>query len=124
MSSPDDAHAFALIELRLADDDPALARRIDTINQQFPDAADADRGTDDGRRGPSTDEAEQGGAAGRETALHSDTERSWTARVAVALAAMAVIGLLLAAILSVRGNDESDTSQPFGSAPSTSATVL
>ncbi|MCC9708453.1 hypothetical protein E4N62_26235 [Streptomyces sp. MNU76] len=103
MSSPDEAHAFALIERRLADDDPALARRIDTINQQFPDAADADRSTDDGHRDPSTDEAEQGGAAGRETALRGDTERSWTVKVAVALAAMAGIGLLLAVILSVRG---------------------
>ncbi|MBG0851514.1 hypothetical protein I2W78_06545 [Streptomyces spinoverrucosus] len=124
MSSPDDAHAFALIEQRLAEDDPTLARRLDTLEQQFPDAADADQGTDDGRRGPGTDEAEPDEAASRETALHGDAERSWTVKVAVALAAMAGIGLLLAAILSAHADDESETSQPHGSAPSTSAPVL
>ncbi|MFV0132382.1 hypothetical protein ACLGIH_03815 [Streptomyces sp. HMX87] len=111
-------HAFARIERRLAREDPELAQRIDAINSQFTDmcgegTAQADErrtGHCDGRAGDRT--AEEGPGD------HADGghQRSRSAVTAAVLAAVAILGLLLTAILSSPGGTQ-EPIQPNGLAP-------
>jgi anti-sigma-K factor RskA len=125
-SAMNEEHAFARIERSLAREDPELAQRIEAINSQFTDlgdegAAQADErrtGRCDGRAGDRTadedlvDQAEDG-----------VDQRSWSAVVAVVLAAVVTLGLLLTAILSSPSGTQ-EPSQPNGLAPPAALDVV
>ncbi|MGW7355582.1 hypothetical protein ACWGI0_02575 [Streptomyces sp. NPDC054802] len=118
-SAMNEEHAFALIERSLAREDPELAQRIQAINSQFTDLGDEgtaqaeerQAGRRDGRAGDRTadedlvDQAEDG-----------VDQRSWSAVAAVVLAAVAILGLLLTAILSSPSGTQ-EPLQPNGLAP-------
>ncbi|MER0484706.1 hypothetical protein ABR737_41390 [Streptomyces sp. Edi2] len=108
----DDERAFARIEQRLADDDPELARRIESLNTHFTELAGDDRFPD--RRGvdPVAGRTDEEGAT--DPVLDGGEEHSWTVKVAVALAILAAVGLLLTAILSTPSGGEHQPPQPYG----------
>ncbi|MFI6012564.1 hypothetical protein ACIBAG_27735 [Streptomyces sp. NPDC051243] len=123
MSSPkDDERAFARIEQRLADEDPALARRIDALNTRFTESGRDDRSTDRRDLGPVTGHADEEDVTGQ--VLEGGEGRSWTVKVTVALAVLAAVGLILTAILSAPGGGERQSPQPYGLAPPAASHAL
>ncbi|MGA5423229.1 DUF3040 domain-containing protein [Streptomyces lavendulocolor] len=89
-SEMDEDRLFAEIEQHLAREDPDLAARISALDGQFPDTTTP----------PASDE----------------NERQWTMPISLILAAIAVIGLLLTAILNAPPAAEEQQRPPTGQA--------
>ncbi|WP_051338659.1 DUF3040 domain-containing protein [Streptomyces flavidovirens] len=93
----DDRRILAEIERRLARDDPELTSLMDALNCQFPGAQDeADERNSDGERG------------------------DWRVKAAVALAILAVVGMILTAIFTRPPSAEDNHVPPNGLAPAVS----
>jgi hypothetical protein len=94
--SMDDRRILAEIERRLARDDPELASLMDALNHQFPhDQDDADE-RNDGER------------------------RDWRVKAAVALAILAVVGMILTAIFTKPPPADDNHGPPNGPAAAVS----
>jgi hypothetical protein len=87
----DEERILAKIERCLARDDPGLATRMNTLNEQFPE------GRSDGREG-----------------------RNWRKIAAVVLAVVALVGLILTAMLAKPPPADKDPGRPNGLAPAVS----
>ncbi|MGW0763158.1 hypothetical protein ACWD1Y_43005 [Streptomyces sp. NPDC002814] len=120
-SARDEDRVFARIEHWLTSDDPALAQRMDALNQQFGKRVGDGRLTVHGDEDPVSAHVDEERVTGKDP---GGKERSGTFKLAVVLAVVAAVGLLLTAILSAPSNGERQSPQPHGVAPPASSQVI
>jgi hypothetical protein len=104
----DEGRILAKIERRLTRDDPQLAARMDTLNQQFPEVPEAHE-IHDTRETRDTHHGDDG---------ERDRERrNWRKMTAVVLVIVALVGLILTAAFAER-QAQTKPATPNGLAPS------